>query len=320
MISCLVARARTRVYLRGWEERQHHSLILRQCCPRPPRRRRPAGLLASGPRRTWTGPPSTSPGQGLTTRWIERRALTLDGALAARLGSVRPFFRWSVFGSIEQFETQHQRFINLRAALRWPRFDHVNLHAPEAWRTRFATATAVLGLRCSEYIYDPTDSRRCTDEADHRRLAPAQADGPRRGADRGHRAAPAPLSPTGSPTPPGVLRACGPARRRLSLARHRALARAAKRASPTRSSSTCTRPRRASHRAPTRVTTTGRPRSPAPALECQRSALPFVFGGAGTRQLVGEESSLLLRPRRGAGGDCSGQRRRARAAASEVLA
>ena len=52
------ARTEDAVYLRGWEERQHHSLVLRQSPPPTQRRRRGWGS-APAARTTWTGSRST---------------------------------------------------------------------------------------------------------------------------------------------------------------------------------------------------------------------------------------------------------------------
>jgi catechol 2,3-dioxygenase len=137
------ARTADAVYLRGWEERQHHSLILRQA------------HLAAASRlgfrvRTEDDLDRAAAhfaGLGQTTRWIDA---------GTDPGTGRALRVWDPFGyplefvhAIEQFETQHQRF-DLHRGAPLLRFDHLNLHAPrveDAFRFWLG-----LGFRCSEYI------------------------------------------------------------------------------------------------------------------------------------------------------------------------
>jgi catechol 2,3-dioxygenase len=146
------ARTEDAVYLRGWEERQHHSLILR----RAPvvtaarlgfrvRAERDLDLLAEhfgalGSTTCWQDPGS-DPGMGRSLRVWDPFGYPLE-----------------FFYTIEQFETQHQRF-DLHRGAPILRFDHLNLHSPRVEDTfRFWLS---LGFRCSEYIStdDPADER-----------------------------------------------------------------------------------------------------------------------------------------------------------------
>jgi catechol 2,3-dioxygenase len=149
------ARADDAVFLRGWEERQHHSLILRQSLPTHPATASRLGF------RTRTERDLDLLAEHFTTlqceiRWIEA---------GSDPGMGRSLRVWDAFGypleffhTIEQFETQHQRF-DLHRGAPLLRFDHLNLHAPHLEDTlRFWLS---LGFRCSEYIStdDPEDER-----------------------------------------------------------------------------------------------------------------------------------------------------------------
>lgn len=146
------ARTGDAVYLRGWEERQHHSLILRRAPVATAARlgfrvraEHDLDLLAEHFDR-----------EDLETRWT---------APGSDPGMGRSLRVWDPFGyplefvhSIEQFETQHQRF-DLHRGAPLLRFDHLNLHSPrveDAFRFWLS-----LGFRCSEYIStdDPHDER-----------------------------------------------------------------------------------------------------------------------------------------------------------------
>jgi 3,4-dihydroxyphenylacetate 2,3-dioxygenase len=142
------ARTDDAIYLRGWEERQHHSIVLRQAPE--------AAVSRIGFRvRSEDDLPliaAAFEAQGGSVEWT-------DGELAGMgrvLRATDPFgFPLDFFYAIEQFDTQLQRFDIQRGA---PvlRFDHFNLHVPQPeqafafWRS--------LGFRCSEYI--------STDESD----------------------------------------------------------------------------------------------------------------------------------------------------------
>ena len=150
----MIVSARTdgAVFLRGWEERQHHSLILRRAPLATASRlgfrvrtERDLELLAGH----FTA-------EHCETRWIDA---------GSDPGMGRSLRVWDAFGypleffhTIEQFETQHQRF-DLHRGAPLLRFDHLNLHAPHLEDTlRFWLS---LGFRCSEYIStdDPEGER-----------------------------------------------------------------------------------------------------------------------------------------------------------------
>jgi catechol 2,3-dioxygenase len=145
------ARTEDALYLRGWEERQHHSLILR----RAPL----AGAARLGFRVRTEDDLDVLAGrfedQRLTTRWL---------APGGDPGTGRSLRVWDPFGypleflhTIAQFEPQHQRF-DLHRGAPLLRFDHLNLHCPDVEDAfRFWLS---LGFRCSEYI--------STDGADER--------------------------------------------------------------------------------------------------------------------------------------------------------
>jgi 3,4-dihydroxyphenylacetate 2,3-dioxygenase len=139
------------LYLRGWEERLHHSLILRRspvaAAARLAFRMRSEAdldLLAAGLSQ-----------QGLTLRWIEDHG---DPGMGRALRAWDPFGDpLEFFHQMEQVETQLQRF-DLHRGAPILRLDHFNLHTPrveEAFRFWLG-----LGFRCSEYI--------STDGADER--------------------------------------------------------------------------------------------------------------------------------------------------------
>ncbi|MGH2843166.1 MAG: 3,4-dihydroxyphenylacetate 2,3-dioxygenase [Solirubrobacteraceae bacterium] len=138
------ARTDDAVFLRGWEERQHHSLILRRGTFAAVSRlgfrvRRPEDLdrLAA-----------FAEGKGLTTRWTLAEDNDPGFGCSLRL--------WDPFGyplefvcTVEQFEHRHQRF-DLQRGAPLLRFEHLNIHSHEVepmfrWWLE-------LGFRCSEYI------------------------------------------------------------------------------------------------------------------------------------------------------------------------
>jgi catechol 2,3-dioxygenase len=146
------ARTDDAVYLRGWEERQHHSLILRQAPVATASRlgfrvRSEADLELLA---------EHFDGMDLATQWHEPHA---DPAVGRSLRVWDPFgYPLEFFHAMEQCETQHQRF-DLHRGAPILRFDHLNLHTPRVEDTfRFWLA---LGFRCSEYISTdhPTDER-----------------------------------------------------------------------------------------------------------------------------------------------------------------
>jgi catechol 2,3-dioxygenase len=146
------ARTDDAVFLRGWEERQHHSLILRRA------RVATASRLGFRVR--------SDHDLELLAEHFDAMDLATGWHLAgADPGMGRSLRVWDPFGypleffhAIEQFETQHQRF-DLHRGAPILRFDHLNLHAPRVEDTfRFWLS---LGFRCSEYIStdDPDDER-----------------------------------------------------------------------------------------------------------------------------------------------------------------
>jgi 3,4-dihydroxyphenylacetate 2,3-dioxygenase len=130
------------IYLRGWEERQHHSIVLRRAeSPAAARlgfrvrRDEDLGLLADELERL-----------GSVVEWVDGEVLGMGRALRAQ----DPFgFPLEFFHTIEQLSSQLQRFDIHRGA---PilRLDHFNLHTPVPEET-FAFWQA-LGFRCTEYI------------------------------------------------------------------------------------------------------------------------------------------------------------------------
>ena len=140
------ARTDDAVYLRGWEERQHHSLILRQSPPAQPAAAARLGFRVRAEDDLDLAAAHFAQ-QGLTARWIEAGS---DPGLGRALRVWDPFgYPLEFFGTIEQVATQHQRF-DLHRGAPLLRFDHVNLHAPQVEDAfRFWLS---LGFRCSEYI------------------------------------------------------------------------------------------------------------------------------------------------------------------------
>jgi 3,4-dihydroxyphenylacetate 2,3-dioxygenase len=150
----LVSSARTEdtLYVRGWEERLHHSLVLRQ------------GSVAGAGRLSFRV--RSNEDLGLIAADFARRGCIVrpvDGDLLAMGRALRvwdPFgFPLEFFHDMEQVETQLQRFDIHRGA---PilRFDHFNLHSPEVEET-FAFWQE-LGFRCSEYIATDDEDERIT--------------------------------------------------------------------------------------------------------------------------------------------------------------
>ena len=150
----LVVSARTddALYLRGWEERLHHSIVLRR-----------APLAACGRLGFRV---RANHDLDLLTEEFERRGCVVravDGDLAGMGRALRvwdPFgFPLEFFHDMEQFETQLQRF-DIQRGAPIMRMDHFNIHtpAPEAtlgfWQE--------LGFRCTEYISTDGEDERIT--------------------------------------------------------------------------------------------------------------------------------------------------------------
>jgi 3,4-dihydroxyphenylacetate 2,3-dioxygenase len=137
------------LFLRGWEERLHHSLVLR-LGPIPSARR-----LALRVR-------SNDDLDLLAAEFASRRCVTeeVDGDQPGMGRALRvwdPFgFPLEFFHEMEQFETQLQRF-DLQRGAPVMRLDHFNFHSPRVEAT-FAFWQE-LGFRCSEYISTDDDDR-----------------------------------------------------------------------------------------------------------------------------------------------------------------
>jgi catechol 2,3-dioxygenase len=147
------ARTEDAVFLRGWEERQHHSLILR---------RGPRAIASRLGFRTRTEEDLERLAEhfvamGRPIRWI---AAGSDPGMGRSLRVWDPFgYPLEFFHAIDQFETQHQRF-DLQRGAPLLRFDHINLHAPRVEDTlRFWLD---MGFRCSEYISTEGENERIT--------------------------------------------------------------------------------------------------------------------------------------------------------------
>lgn len=150
----LVVSARTDdvLYLRGWEERSHHSLVLRQgptaACSRLSfrvRTERDIDLIADE---------FTS--RDCVVRMVERELLGMGRAVRV----------WDPFGvpleffyEMDQFETQLQRF-DLHRGAPIMRMDHFNIHSPLCEET--IAFWQQLGFRCTEYISTDGDDERVT--------------------------------------------------------------------------------------------------------------------------------------------------------------
>jgi catechol 2,3-dioxygenase len=146
------ARTSDAVYLRGWEERQHHSLILRRA------QQPTAARLGFRVRSEHDLDLLAGHFAGRPQRWIDAGT---DPGMGRSLRVWDPFgYPLEFFHQIDQFETQHQRF-DLHRGAPILRFDHLNLHAPHVEDTfRFWLS---LGFRCSEYIStDSTDDEQIT--------------------------------------------------------------------------------------------------------------------------------------------------------------
>lgn len=147
------ARTDDAVYLRGWEERQHHSLILRR------------GPLAAASRLGFRVRHESDldllaehfDGLGCVREWIDADA---DPGMGRRLHVWDPFgYPLEFVHGLEQFETQHQRF-DLHRGAPLLRFDHLNIHSPRV--EEVLPFWLSLGFRCSEYISTDSQPERIT--------------------------------------------------------------------------------------------------------------------------------------------------------------
>jgi catechol 2,3-dioxygenase len=135
-------RTKDALYLRGWEERSHHSLILRQ---------------AAAPAASRLGfRVRAEPDLDLLAQEFDARDLPVQWVEGPDPGMGRALRAWDPFGypleffhEMEQVETQLQRF-DLHRGAPVLRFEHLNLHTPHMEEAfRFWRG---LGFRCSEYI------------------------------------------------------------------------------------------------------------------------------------------------------------------------
>src|SRR5256885_11707093 len=145
-------RAADAVYLRGWEERVHHSLVLRHA-PVPAAARlgfrmrdeRDLDLLAGD-----------LEAQRLAVSWADAPDPGVGRVLRVR----DPFgYPLEFVYEMQQLDTQLQRF-DLHRGAPILRFDHFNLHTPRLEEAfRFWSG---LGFRCSEYISTDGPDERIT--------------------------------------------------------------------------------------------------------------------------------------------------------------
>lgn len=146
------ARSDDALYLRGWEERVHHSLVLRRASS--PACARLAFRVRGDRDLDLIGEAFT--GRGCVVREV-------DGELAGMGRAVRvwdPFgFPLEFFSEMERFETQLQRF-DIQRGAPIMRMDHFNVHSPNCEET-FAFWLQ-LGFRATEYI--------ATDDGDDERI------------------------------------------------------------------------------------------------------------------------------------------------------
>ncbi len=136
------ARGDDTVYLRGWEERLHHSLVLR---------RAPVAAVERLSFRVRSNDDlipleAEFEGRGCPVRWVEGDHVGMGRALRVW----DPFgFPLEFFHEMEQFETQLQRF-DLQRGAPVMRLDHFNIHSPQVEET--VAFWLQLGFRCTEYI------------------------------------------------------------------------------------------------------------------------------------------------------------------------
>jgi 3,4-dihydroxyphenylacetate 2,3-dioxygenase len=150
----MVVSARTpdTLYLRGWEEQLHHSLVLRE---------RPLAAAACLSFRVG------SPGDLVPLeQWFASRGCVtrrFDHELEGMGEAVRvwdPFgFPLEFFHEIQRFGTQLQRF-DLHRGAPVLRFDHFNIHSPDVEGT--VEQWLDLGFRCTEYISTDGPDERIT--------------------------------------------------------------------------------------------------------------------------------------------------------------
>ena len=146
------ARTDDALYLRGWEERLHHSLVLRSApaaaCGRLAFRVRGESDLDA------------------IAQDFERRDCVVRVVEGDLLGMGRAVRVWDPFGfpleffyEMAQFETQLQRF-DIHRGAPIMRMDHFNIHSPSCEET--LAFWLQLGFRCTEYISTDGEDERIT--------------------------------------------------------------------------------------------------------------------------------------------------------------
>ncbi|HZL55408.1 MAG TPA: 3,4-dihydroxyphenylacetate 2,3-dioxygenase [Solirubrobacteraceae bacterium] len=140
------------LYLRGWEERLHHSLVLRQA-PQPACARLSFRVRAN------------SDLEALAAEFERRECVVrfVEGELAGMGRALRvwdPFgFPLEFFHDMTRFETSLQRF-DIQRGAPIMRLDHFNIHAPQCEET--VTFWRELGFRFTEYIATDGEDERIT--------------------------------------------------------------------------------------------------------------------------------------------------------------
>ncbi len=151
------ARTDDAVFLRGWEERQHHSLVLRQAGAGEPAAVARLGLRVRG-EDDLDSLASMFAARGLPWRSVEAGR---EPGLGRALRAWDPFgYPLEFLAAVEQFPTQHQRF-DLHRGAPLLRLDHLNLHCPRV-EEAFGFYHDALGFRCSEYISTDREPERVT--------------------------------------------------------------------------------------------------------------------------------------------------------------
>ncbi len=148
----ITARTDDAIYLKGWEERQHHSLVLR--------RGSAAAVARIGFRVRSEEDLDAAAGQfaalGLETEWQRNE----DPGMGRSLRVWDPYGEpLELYHEMEQLEPRLQRF-DLHRGAPLLRFDHFNLHSP--WLEEAYRFWLGLGFRCSEYIATDGEEERIT--------------------------------------------------------------------------------------------------------------------------------------------------------------
>jgi 3,4-dihydroxyphenylacetate 2,3-dioxygenase len=140
------------LYLRGWEERLHHSLVLRSAPVAA------CGRLAFRVR--------TEQDLDAIAAEFERRNCVVRFVEEDLVGMRRALRVWDPFGfpleffhEMVQFDTQLQRF-DIQRGAPIMRLDHFNIHSPNCEET--LAFWQELGFRCTEYIATDGEDERIT--------------------------------------------------------------------------------------------------------------------------------------------------------------